>query len=160
MKSDDVIITEMGAIDDVEHVINMFRENEIDMMQYLADTVASLCNIDKSDMLGKTARPHIANARWLYWYAYRYMTGETYEKIAEMTNKIATGHFTASTICSACNRMDELKTAEPIWQKRWNTIKRVVRLRDAQYHDRNDNVITITVPKEMKDFVRVEIKER
>ena len=160
MKSDDVILTEIGAIDDVEHVINLFRDSEIDMMTYLADTVASLCNIDKDEMLSKTARPHIANARWLYWYAYRYMTRETYEKIAEMTNRIAKGHFTASTICSACNRMEELKSSEPMWQKRWNTIKRIVRMRDCSGSGNDEYTITVCVPRELKEMIKIEVKEK
>ena len=160
MINEEMIASDWRNLDSVEDILLAVRQHEVDIMAYLADTVASLCNIDRDEMLKPSSEAHLAQPRWLFWYAYRYMTSETLEKVSEMTERCCGHRFTPSGIGQCVNKMSQLINTVPIWTKRWTIIKKIIKLRYADSNKSTENTITITVPKELKDIINIEIKEK
>ena len=92
---------------------------------YLADFIASLCNVEKEKMFSTCNNLDVAQARWLFWYAYRYMTNENYDSIARKTG--TKRKFTVGSIGYCISKMSMMVESEPIWVKRWTIIKRVIK---------------------------------
>ena len=108
-------------------------------------------------MLTNSSVAYLAQARWLYWYAIRYMTNETYDKIAVRTTAKSGCSFTPNGIGQSINKMAALINSEPIWVKRWTIIKRIIKLRDAPangFEPQETVTMYVTAPKGIK----VEIK--
>ena len=105
---------------------------------YLADFVASLCNVEKEKMFSENNSLDVAQARWLFWYAYRYMTGETYEKIET---------FTKVGVASSVNKMSVMIEQQPIWKKRWTIVKRIIRITNSLIDENTEEPIKIIIPK-------------
>ena len=71
------------------------------------------------------------------------------------------GHrFTPNGIGQCVNKMSQLISSEPMWTKRWTIIKRIIKIRDAVTEKKSEGTITITLPKELKDIINIEIKEK
>jgi chromosomal replication initiation ATPase DnaA len=122
---------------------------------YLADFVCALCNVDKEKMLSGKNEHDVAQARALYWYAYRYMTGETYEHIGRISKDVYGKEFTTVGVANGVNKMYALIEQQPIWKKRWNVIKRIIKTQNAMVVEQNVP-ITITVPKNVEITIKKE----
>lgn len=115
---------------------------------YLADFVASLCDVEKERMFSACNDLDVAQARWLYFYAYRYMTGETYEKIGKLSREIYGKTFTKVGVAASVNKMYELIEQQPIWRKRWLIVKRIIKFSNSLIEEDEKQPIKIVVPKE------------
>jgi hypothetical protein len=158
-KSDEQIKSDWNELEwRIEEALKQLMCYEKDIQSYLLRCVASLCDVDEKRILSNTDVIYIAHARWLYWHAYRYMTNESYEKIAKSTSQDG---FTFSTraVQSGVNKMSMMISNEPLWQKRWTVIKRIIKLRDRR-EEKVDNTITINIPRELKDKINILIKEK
>lgn len=162
MKSEDTIISEWQEMDSVEKILQAIRHHELDMQDYLAETVAALCNVDKDAMLGGSDKSYLSQARWLFWYAYRYMTGETFEKLSILTMKANNNarRFSTTAIGAGYNKMSALIQSDPLWEKRWSIIKRIIKLRENPNEKKVDNTITINIPKHLSDTLTIKIQEK
>lgn len=158
--NDQQIKNDWDSIDykNIDTALSFLRRYEGDVRTYLASCVASVCNINTEDMFSNTDVIYYAHARWLYWYAYRYMTNESYEKIANDTKEM--GHFFVQrSIQGGVTKMMTMIEREPLWKKRWSIIKNIILQRDANA-TMKDNTIVIQVPKEVQDKVKIEIKTK
>lgn len=146
--------------ENIEQVCYYIRKHEIDIREYIADIIASLCDVDKYEMLSKNDTIFLVHARWLYWYAYRYMTNESYGKMSANTRR--EGHpFTLHAIQAGVNKMGVMIEREPLWVKRWTILKRIIKLRDAGNEEKKeDTTIVIQVPEALKDNINIKIKEK
>ena len=160
MMNDEMIASDWRNLESVDDILEAVRRHEMDIMAYLADTVASLCNIERKDMLRSGSEEHLAKPRWLFWYAYRYMTGETLEKVADMTERCGGHRFTPNGIGQCVNKMAQMISSEPMWTKRWTIIKRIIKIRESVTEKKSEGTITITLPKELKDIINIEVKEK
>lgn len=122
---------------------------------YLADFVASLCNVDKHRMFSENNSLDVAQARWLFWYAYRYMTNETYEKIGKLSGELYGKTFTKVGVAASVNKMYTLIEQQPIWRKRWTIIKRIIKLQNEMVFEPQVPV-TITIPKNVELTIKKE----
>ena len=84
MKSDNDIAQDLKDIDQqtVDVVCDLLRQYSIKTSMYLANMVASVCDVDVDEMLTDTKHLQNSHARWFFWLAYRYMTNENYDSIA------------------------------------------------------------------------------
>ena len=114
---------------------------------YLADFVASLCNVEKKKMFSENNSLDVAQARWLFWYAYRYMTGETYEKIGRLSYDTYGKTFTKVGVASSVNKMSVMIEQQPIWKKRWTIVKRIIRITNSLIDENTEEPIKIIIPK-------------
>lgn len=113
--------------DSVKAITSVLRHHEYDMQSVLADIVASLCDVDVTDMLSSSNKQYLSQARWLFWYAYRFLTQETYEKIAVRTT--VDGHtFRPQSIFIGINNMGRMiSAANNVWYIRWELIKSIIK---------------------------------
>lgn len=115
---------------------------------YLAEFVASLCNVETERMFSSSNDLDVAQARWLFWYAYRYMTNETYEKIGKLSIPLYGKAFTKVGVASSVNKMYALIEQKPIWRKRWTIIKRIIKQSENLIEENAQKPIKIIIPKD------------
>ena len=115
---------------------------------YLADFIASLCNVEKEKMFSTCNNLDVAQARWLFWYAYRYMTNETYEKIGKLSGDLYGKTFTKVGVAASVNKMYELIENGGIWRKRWLIVKRIIKISNTLIEEQENQPIRIVVPKD------------
>ena len=132
MKTDEKIKEEWMRLDaeNLEKACEYLRRIESDVEDFLAEIVASICNIDVNEMFKNTSVAYIAQPRWLYWYAIRYATGETYEKIAARTQERGFA-FSPNGIGQSINKMAKMIDSNPLWTKRWVMLKHIIKMRDT-----------------------------
>lgn len=142
----------------VEKICEHLRASEISIQDWMLDFVASLCDVNKDEIFAPTDVVYLAHARWLYWFACRYMTGESYDKIAKQD--FHGGHpYTARTVQNGVNKMSIMIDNLPLWKKRWVILKQIIKVYNEDKSGETSK-ITIVVPKQLND-VKIEIiKER
>ena len=122
----------------VDKICLALSEYEGNIRTYLAKFIAALCDVDIERMFSNDNHLDVAQARWLFWYAYRYMTGETlYGK-----------SFTKVGVAASVNKMYALIEQQPIWRKRWTIIKRVIKQSENFIDDETQKPIRIIIPKD------------
>jgi chromosomal replication initiation ATPase DnaA len=142
----------------IEKALEHLRQHEEDIRIYLADCVAAVCGVERKDMFSESDVACFAHSRYLYWYAYRYMTGEAYEKIARQVPDDG-HHFVLRSVQNGVNKMSRMIEEEPVWKRRWTIIKRIIKLR-WQEDEGIDKTIVIQVPKTLKGKVNISIKDK
>lgn len=143
--------------DNLQMAFKYLQKYDGDIKDYLAECVASMCNISVEEMFKDTSVAYIAQPRWLYWYAIRYMMNETYEKIALQTHKKCGHYFTPNGIGQSINKMNNLINQEPMWKKRWTIIKRIIKLRDTANEMTQETItMRVIVPKGIKVELKTE----
>ena len=122
---------------------------------YLADFISALCDVDKERMFSACNELDVAQARGLYFYAYRYMTGYTYEKIGKTAKDLYNKEFTGHGVASSVNKMYMLIEQQPIWRKRWMIVKRIIKTQN-EIDFEPPIPITITVPSNVEVTIKKE----
>ena len=132
----------------VDKICLVLSEYEGNIRTYLAKFIAALCDVDIERMFSNDNHLDVAQARWLFWYAYRYMTGETYEKIGKLSEPLYGKSFTKVGVASSVNKMYELIEQQPIWRKRWTIIKRIIKQSESLIEENAQQPIKIIIPKD------------
>lgn len=142
----------------IEEACKHLRQAEYSMQDYLADYVAAMCDVSKEEMFAQTDVVYLAHARWFYWYVYRYMTSESFDKIA--LQSVHGGHnFNSRTVQNGVSKMAAMIDAEPLWRKRWTVAKQLIKAHNDESGDIEEHTITVSVPKKLKGIVKIKIKE-
>lgn len=163
-KTDEEIAQDWKVIDNgkIEKICTILQGHENDIQEYLMICVASLCNVDVKQMMTSFGTVQFVYARWLYWYAYKYMTGATNKHISEVSAKYGRV-WTKQCIGKGMNKMLYLIINDDVWAKRWDTIKRIIKLRSKDEVETitvpKDEKITIVVPRALKDLIDIKYKE-
>lgn len=151
-----------------QEIERILREADIDAQKYLSYFVARLCGVEQDDLFTKDKTQQCVFARWLYWYAMRYMYGETYNQIASRVTVFDGYRFTGNNIGLGISSMTKKIGLEKTWKDRWLVIKRFIdTYKDPMAYHVNDFChpnpqkykFTLNVPKGLKDKVSIEIKE-
>ena len=87
----------------IQTVCETLKNYEGEMMSCIASFVAALCDVDEKDMFSNKNTLDAAQARSLFWYAYRYMTNETYDKIGRLSQKTFGKRFSAFGVFASVN---------------------------------------------------------
>lgn len=114
-------IIENETIDELCNIIKRYNRLGEEQLQRI---VADFCGVSIEDMMGDVRHLQNSQARWLYWYAYRYMTNDSYVAIAERN---AHRKFTPQCVCSSISKMTDFISANTIWTKRWTVIKHIIK---------------------------------
>lgn len=147
MKTDEQIKDELKRIDThvIQSVCNILRQYNKETRDYLADVVAAVCDVTLEDLMTDTKHLHNSHARWFFWYAYRYMTNESYSSIAKRTSSWR--KFTESCVGICVGKMSMMIDNEPIWKKRWVIVKRIIKQSYNLIEDEAQEPIKIIVPQ-------------
>ena len=163
IKSDNEIIEDWKKLEEesMQVICDKVKNYERDIQDYLAELVASQCDLDMSEMMTKDDRIHCNHARWLFWYAYRHMTNDTFEHLSQITERYGR-KFSHQGINSAVNKMSNLIADNTIWTKRWTVLKRIIKMRDhatefdfGQTSPYPTDRISIIVPQELKSKIEI-----
>lgn len=158
MDSEEKIKSDWNLLDnaDIDEVCSLLRLHEQRIQDYLIDCVAATCNVDKLDMMTNVSNLTLIHSRWLFWYAYRYMTNEPFVRISDVTLRYGK-KFTEQSISNSVNKMGNMIANETIWTKRWLIIKRIIRLRNETAKNNLQETIKVVVhhPKN----VEIKLKE-
>lgn len=170
MKDNEEIRREWEDLQDksFKEIEAVLRKCDYNAMTMLSSFVASICDVDTADLLSSSANMYISQCRALFWYAYRYMTQDPYERISQKTS-IEGCKFSADTVRKACEKMMTLIDVDDVWKGRWINVKRFIRLKDNPHsYPTPDNSkmfpekykLMLHVPKEIIDKIEIEIKEK
>lgn len=142
---------------ETETNLNFIREQA----RWLVDKTCELCNVTIEDMFANTShsKEDCAHARWLFWYAYRYITGESCKKIAQSAF-FGTRKYSASAVIAALNKIGIKMATEPIWHKRWKLLKQEIKENITNVEIVEDNTIVISVPKGMRSQFNIVVQEK
>jgi hypothetical protein len=163
IKSDNEIKSDWNALEEesLKDICERVKSYERNIQDYLADVVAALCDLDLSDMMTKDDRVHCNHARWLFWYAYRHMTNDTFEHLSQITDRYGR-KFAHQSINSAVNKMSVLIADNTIWTKRWVVIRRIIKARDqsieidfGQIKQVPTDKVTISIPQDLKSKIEI-----
>ena len=160
MGKDDKIIQDWEMIDNayIDEVCRLLRLHETNIQEYMVDCVASICDVDKLDMMTNVSNLNTIHSRWLFWYAYRYMTKDSFSHISHITLRYGK-KFTEQSVSSSVNKMGNMIDNDTIWAKRWAIIKRIIKLRDSTLSDENQNaVVIVQYPKNVEIKLRTKTK--
>lgn len=146
MANDEKIKHDWNLLDnaDIDEICHLLRLHEHRIQDYLVDIVSATCDVDKFEMMKDTGHLNNIHARWLFWYAYRYMTNDPFVKIATLTERYGK-RFTEQSISNSVNKMGNMITQETIWTKRWTIIRRIIKLRDESKAKDENQIIKVTV---------------
>lgn len=142
--------------DSIGKAVELLAKYNGDMRNYLLKITAALCEVSEEDLLKNTSHIEIIQSRWLYWYAYRKMTNDSYESIARKSDNGR--KFGAACVGQSITKMTRMICNDPIWKKRWDALKQImgIMLDKVDLIPVTKNVtIHITHPK----GVNVELKE-
>lgn len=135
--------------------------NEL-LLKHIGVLSANQCNIEFDEILETTRMEHIVKCRWLWWFAYRYLTNSSYRKIASDFHKSGI-KFTPAAIAIGTYKMTRLISDEPIWGKRWKNLKCLVKQynKDEDYVDETlaKKTINIVITKPKNIDINIEYKE-
>lgn len=161
-KTDEEIREDINELEcsHIEQALEHLRLCELDVMSYLADFVANICDVNKEQILSDCNTIYVSQARGLFWYAYRYMTNETFEKIAQRTEHINGKRFTEQGVATSVYKMSQLIDQNTLWKKRWTILKRIIKTINTDKKKPTDNTIVIQIPKGMREKFKFEIKEK
>lgn len=162
---DELSCLRRSTFKDIELVLRNYDYVSQDM---LAGFVAAICDVDECDMLSSNDNAYVSQVRRFYWFALRYMTHDTYQRISERT-ALSGCRFTKDGIRKGIEAMGAIIENEPVWTGRWVVTKKMIKLmQDPHSYQINDfsatmprkYKLTLCVPKEYKENVEVEIKEK
>ena len=140
----------------IEELLKQFAMKDTD---YLLKVVASVCDVNERDIMSqeKTGN-YISQVRWLYWYAYRYLTGEPYCRIAELSTAVGC-KYTKDGVRKGVNKIGYIIHGSEMWQRRWNIIRGAIKKlkHENEQNEQEPYDIVITIPKGIKDLVNIKI---
>lgn len=125
----------------------------------LVELVSDVCGVGVDEMFAEEKRIHCVHARWMYWYALRYMTGESYEVISRPLY-FCTHKYTKACVASGVRNIGAMMAREPLWHKRWTTLKQAIRETISDVEIVEDNTIVISVPKGMRSQFNIVVQEK
>ena len=159
MKAEEEIINDINKLEEetINEACKLLSAYNKGLKHYLACLVASLCGVSVGDLYTNTKHIGIIQSRWLFWYAYRYMTNESYESISR--NSSEWRHFGSACVGQSVTKMAMMISQDDIWSKRWAVLKRMIKImlrNTSKEQDLFQTPITIKVvyPKN----VNVELK--
>jgi len=144
---------EQKVLKDMEIIL---KRHNFNMTTFLAHIIASICDIDVTEIFSVNNKAYLSQSRWMFWYAYRYMTGETYERIAEKTS--FEGHkFHVQAIIHGITSFAKLLEYDRSWGDKWKMVKEFIKIKNGMGQGKDEkHEVVITVPKN----VEVKIKKQ
>jgi len=136
-------------------ICQLLAEYEGNICNHIADFVSSLCGVEKKLIFSNSQIIDVTQARGLFFYAYRYATGCTYDKIGRITKEMYGKRFSEAGVNLSVARMSELIEKNHVWNKRWSILKHIIKSQSADTKEQ-PIPITIKVPKNVEVIIKKE----
>lgn len=111
----------------LEKVCAILNGYESRITVWLAELTAAICGVDAKAMLSRNGTHPVAQARWLYWYAYRYVFNATYAEIGRQATYYSKRRHSAQNVASSIQKISLMIEQEPLWTHRWNVLKKILK---------------------------------
>lgn len=120
--------------------------------------VCEECDMTREEVLSHRRIMPIPLVRGFFWYLIRRTTGFSNQHIATITSHNEYT-FTSAGVGSSITRIIDAISHDRLWNARWK--KAIVDLNLAKAIEKDEEVlVSMIVPKGMKDKVKIEIKEK
>lgn len=136
---------------------DVLRRHEYNTLDMLAHVVCGVCDVDVADMLSSVNKQYLSQARWLFWYAYRFVTGETYEKIAERT-AFDGRRFTIQSVAVGVTTMGRMVEKEKVWAERWSVVRQAISVMYGKDADAGRKTEDVTIQVIVPHGVKIDVK--
>ena len=123
--------------------------------------VSALCNVSINEIKYGNKHKH-CHARWLLFYAYKYLEKTSFHTVAETFSKLG---FNAEycSVRKSIIQMDELIKSEKYWRDKCMFIQSIINHKKAKDNNNNDDLvirqnekdIIVFIPKELKNKVKI-----
>ena len=152
---------------DFDEISTILSNMDYDMQTMIGSFVASICHVDYADLHSMNNKQEVTHARWLYWYALRWWSDESYERISERT-MMDGRRFTSANIGIGITKMVKMTSVQGMWRDRFAVVKKFIRLKeDPMSYKVSDFCnplperykLTLKMPKALKDKVEIDVRE-
>lgn len=143
----------------VKKICKILSDVNFAYTDYILDMTAALCGVEKKVIASESVKNSYVLPRWFFWYCVRYLNNESYEKIAERMKKLGSP-VSVSGVGVGITKMAFMIESEPIWNSRWQVIKRIT----SEYHEKNGctrkEVVKVYIDNPVGVNVEVEFKKK
>ena len=127
-------------------------------IEHILNYVCEVCDMTSAEVLSHRRIMPIPLVRGFFWYLIRRTTGYSNQHIAAITST-EDYMFTSAGVGSSITRIINAISHDRLWNARWK--QAIIDLDLAKAIERDDElVISMIVPRGMKDKVKIDIKER
>lgn len=138
----------------MRNVCEALRGHENTIKNSIAEYVASLCNVSADDILGGKDGMDVIQARWMFFHAYKYMTGDTCGSIGRLVKNSNGEPYRPQSVSYGITQISALIESVPLWYKRWIILRSVIKKANdvisSDVEPINDEPVKIIVPKNIK----------
>lgn len=118
-------ISHACRFDEMADLKEVLQRHGYDIQRIITSYVAYVCGVDEDEILASSHKPHISQSRWMLWRALRYITGDTYDQIAERTRS-SNYRFTGRGVGKGITNITSLINTTPIWGYRWRMVSNAI----------------------------------
>lgn len=151
---DDLVSKEECWNEELKSHLQIHNNNVIESLR---DCVAWICDIPVEEM-EKSTSIYASQTRWLFWYAYRTLSAETYGRIGDVASS-CNMKYTKDGIRKGVSKMSNLIDFDYTWKKKWLVVKQFISMLKDEEKETKKHKISILVPRELTNKVQIEIKE-
>ena len=127
-------------------------------VEYILNYVCEVCDMTSAEVLSHRRIMPIPLVRGFFWYLVRRATGYSNQHIANITS---TGEytFTSAGVGSSITRIINAISHDRLWNARWK--QAIIDLNLAKAIEKDEEVVvSMLVPKGMRNKIKIEIKEK
>ena len=139
----------------------LLNKHDKNALESLLDCVAWVCGVERDELKNGTTL-YCSQTRWLLWFAYRFFSAETYERIGDVMKEIGLD-YSNDGIRKGVAKMSNLIDYEQTWKKKWAVVKQFIISIDETVQDNatwfSKHKIVVGIPKELINKIQIEIKE-
>ena len=146
-----------------KEITKILKNNNYDVYNNLSDFIASIFNVDRSDMLSKSLDRDICRARWMLWSALYNFYEKTYEEIAKLAS-YEDNTTTGSGVLQGIKKLNEEMQNSINLKDKWFQVRQLITLGRSPHNYSNDlsktmgykpQRIKVCVPKDVEvDIVK------
>ena len=146
-----------------KEITKILKNNNYDVYNNLSDFIASIFNVDRSDMLSKSLDRDICRARWMLWSALYNFYEKTYEEIAKLAS-YEDNTTTGSGVLQGIKKLNEEMQNSINLKDKWFQVRQLITLGRSPHTYSNDfsktmgykpQRIKVCVPKDVEvDIVK------
>lgn len=161
MKSEQEIKKMWKDSDDefIEKLSALLSSHTYSTFDILARCVAEVCDVKEKDIFSSA---HLPQAKSLFWFAYKKISGATYAQMSKIAKKHGSPHHWR-ILSRYINLATSMVTEDEEWARRWRIINTIIKYgkekenKKEQYVEK-EYTLTIKVPQNLKGLVDIKVK--
>lgn len=127
----------------------LLRTIDYDYCNSIGEFVASICNVDRADILAKDKSTDIVHARCLWWYSLYFMLRKNYREIS-IISSIEDVEWSYEAVSAAITRIQSELQTDYVLQNKWDFIKKMIYI--GKHQDAYDTPFSDTIGRKIKIY--------